>query len=245
MPEDAEDRFGDLGRDERSTAERLAELDELAAEQERASQPAPPPRPAGRYMWVVGVAFVIVVAIAGINALRHSGGGLRGPKVGETLPAFAAPLATGQLDGDANVKQTTDQSDRAGAQPACQVHEPGSINSCTLSRKPLVLGVIVPGVAKCEAQLDLFQRLAARYPGAQFAAVVSGKKRPQVAALVKRHGWTFPVAVDPDLAVFNLYRVAICPTTVFAKPGGEVSYTTIRPMSEAQVTSELRAIGGA
>jgi hypothetical protein len=48
VPEGTEDRFGDLGRDERSTAERLAELDELAAEQERASQPAPPPRPAGR-----------------------------------------------------------------------------------------------------------------------------------------------------------------------------------------------------
>jgi hypothetical protein len=240
-----EDRFGDLGPDQRSTAERLAELDELAAEEERASKPSPPPRPAGRYMWVVGVAFVIVIAVAGINALRHSGGGLRGPQVGETLPAFAAPLATGQLDGVANVKQTADQSDRAGAQLACQVHEAGSINSCTLSRKPLVLSVIVPGVAKCESQLDLFQRLSGRYPGTQFAAVVSGKKRPQVAALVKRHGWTFPVAVDPDLAVFNLYRVAICPTTVFAKPGGKVSYTTIRAMDEAQVTGQLRAIGGA
>jgi hypothetical protein len=245
VSEGPEDRFGDLGGDQRSTAERLAELDELAAEQERASKPAPPPRPAGRYMWVVGVAFVIVVAVAGINALRHSGGGLRGPRVGETLPAFAAPLATGQLDGDANVKQTAAQSDRAGAEPACQVRTPGSITSCALSRKPLVLSMVVPGVAKCESQLDLFQRLASRYPGAQFAAVVSGKKRPQVAALVKRHGWTFPVAVDRDLAVFNLYRVAICPTTVFAKPGGTVSYSTIRPMTEAQVTSQLRAIGGA
>jgi hypothetical protein len=241
-----EDRFGDLGpSDPRSTAERLQELDELAAEEERQSKPAgPPPRPAGRYMWVVGVAFVIVVAIAGINALRHSGGGLRGPKVGETLPAFAAPLATGRLGGVANVKQTAAQSDRAGAQPACQVRVAGSINSCTLTRKPLVLSVIVPGVAKCENQLDLFQRLASRYPSAQFAAVVSGKKRPDVAALVKRHGWTFPVAVDPDLAVFNLYRVAICPTTVFAKPGGRVAYSTIRPMTEPQITNELRAIGG-
>jgi peroxiredoxin len=108
-----------------------------------------------------------------------------------------------------------------------------------------VLSVIVPGVAKCENQLDLFQRLASRYPSTQFAAVVSGKKRAQVAALVKRHGWTFPVAVDPDLAVFNLYRVAICPTTVFAKPGGKVAYSTIRPMTEPQIASELRTIGGA
>jgi AhpC/TSA family len=240
-----EDRFGDLGGDQRSTAERLQELDELAAEEERQSKPAgPPPRPAGRYMWVVGVAFVIVVAIAGINALRHSGGGLRGPKVGQKLPAFAAALATSQLDADANVKQDAKQSKRAGAEPACQVHLPGSINSCTLSQKPLVLTLIVPGQAQCERQLDMFQRLASRYPSAQFAAVVSGKKRPRVAALVRRHGWTFPVAVDPDLAVFNLYRVAICPTTVFAKAGGTVAYTTIRPLTEPQLTNELRAIGG-
>jgi hypothetical protein len=240
-----EDRFGDLGPDERSTAERLAELDELAAEEERASKPAPPPRPSGRYMWVIGVAFVIVVALAGLNALRHSGGGLRGPKVGEKLPAFAAPLATGQLDGDANVKQDAKQSKRAGAEPACQVHLPGSINSCTLSRKPLVLSLIVPGQAQCERQLDMFQRVASRFPKAQFAAVVSGKKRTEVASLVGRHGWTFPVAVDHDLAVFNLYRVAVCPTTVFALRGGEVKYTTIRPVTEAQLATELRAIGGA
>lgn len=243
-----EDRFGDLGGDgtpeQQSTAERLAELDEQAASAERAAKPQSPPRPAGRYMWVVGVAFVIVVAVAGLNAVRHSGGGLRGPTVGQKLPAFAAPLATGALNGDANVKQTSGQSKQAGAELACQVHTPGSINSCTLSRKPLVLSVIVPGVKKCEAQLDLYQSMAARFPKAQFAAVVSGKKRSDVAALVRRHGWTFPVAVDRDLAVFNLYRAAICPTTVFTFAGGQVNFTAIRPVTKGELVSHLRAIGG-
>ncbi|MGZ4201816.1 MAG: hypothetical protein ACXVRH_07140, partial [Thermoleophilaceae bacterium] len=62
MPERSppEDRFGDLGADQRGAAERLAELDELDAAEARAAKPGPPPRPRGRYMWVVGVAFVIV-----------------------------------------------------------------------------------------------------------------------------------------------------------------------------------------
>jgi hypothetical protein len=240
-----EDRFGDLGSDQPSTAERLQELDELAAEEERASAPTPPPRPAGRYMWVVGVAFVIVVAVAGLNAVRHGGGGLHGPDVGSTLPAFAASLATSNLDKDANIQQSKGQSKRAGSLPACQVRVPGSVTSCALASKPLVLGVIVPGVKKCESQLDMFERLAPQFPKAQFAAVVSGKSRGFVASLVRRHGWTFPVAVDRDLAVFNLYRVAICPTTVFASPGGRVSYTAIRPLTQAQLTTQLRAIGGA
>jgi hypothetical protein len=247
-----EDRFGDLGPSDgegaraQSPAQRLAELDELDLAQERESKPAgPPPRPAGRYMWVVGVAFVIVVIVAGVNALRHSGGSLRGPAVGRPLPRFAAPLATSSLNGDANVKQRAKQSNQLGKVPACQVHVAGSITSCALSRKPLVLSVIVPGAKKCEGQLDLFQRMAATHPRAQFAAVVSGGSHAKVAALVRRHGWTFPVAVDRDLSVFNLYRVAVCPTTVFAFPGGKVQSTSIKPLGEQQVVAGLRAVGGA
>jgi len=196
-------------------------------------------------MWVVGVAFLIVVTVAGINALRHSGGSLHGPAVGKPLPQFAAPLATSSLDGDANVKQTAKQSNQLGKVPACQVHVPGSITSCALARKPLVLSVIVPGATKCEGQLDLFQRMAAAHPQAQFAAVVSGGSHAKVAALVRRRGWTFPVAVDRDLSVFNLYHVAVCPTTVFAFRGGKVESTSIHPLNQAQVMSRLRAIGAA
>jgi peroxiredoxin len=125
------------------------------------------------------------------------------------------------------------------------VNVPGSITSCALNRKPLVLSMVVPGVSKCERQLDLFQQLEGRFPRAQFAAVVSGKERSTVATLARQHGWTFPVAVDPDLRVFNMLHVAICPTTTFVARGGRVSYTTIRPVDEAQIATRLRAIGGA
>ncbi len=243
-----EDRFADLGSGDgkQSPAQRLAELDELDLAQERKSKPAgPPPRPAGRYMWVVGVVFVIAIAFAGVNALRHSGGSLHGPPLNRPLPQFAAPLATSSLDGDANVKQTRRQSNQLGAEPACQVHVPGSVTSCALSRKPLVLSLIVPGATRCEAQLDLFQRMAGAHPRAQFAAVVSGGSHAKVATLVRRHGWTFPVAVDRDLSVFNLYHVAVCPTTIFALPGGMVKRTSIKPLSQQGVLAGLRAIGGA
>ncbi|MEA2404370.1 MAG: hypothetical protein QOE08_1017, partial [Thermoleophilaceae bacterium] len=101
-----EDRFGDLGpRDEPRpprAAERLAELDEREPE----SRP-PTRRPAGRsYTWVVGVAAVILIAVVGINSLPHAGEGIRGPRAGSEIPAFAAPSATGPVDGDVNLKQS-------------------------------------------------------------------------------------------------------------------------------------------
>jgi hypothetical protein len=61
-----EDRFGDLGEPSGTSAgERLADLDRTDPEEEPRRDPRREP---GRsYMWVVGVAGVIVIVIAGIN----------------------------------------------------------------------------------------------------------------------------------------------------------------------------------
>jgi hypothetical protein len=57
-----------------------------------------------------------------------------------------------------------------------------------------------------------------------------------VAKLVNERGWTFPVAVDRNLAVFNTYRVSLCATAVFAYRGGIVRTSKV----EAQSWSDAR-----
>jgi hypothetical protein len=52
---------------------------------------------------------------------------------------------------------------------------------------------------------------------------VSRRSLAEAKALVRRHGWTFPVALDRDAAIFNLYGVGDCPTTVFARGQSGVS----------------------
>jgi peroxiredoxin len=235
-----EDRFGDLGADapdpNRSAAEQLAELDA----RDEPPKPPEPARPSGRYTWVVGIAFLIAVIVVGINSLPNAGRGFRGPKVGEVMPAFAAPSANGRSDAVANVKQDRGDKSARNKTAACDVHGPGVVNICDLRRrKPVVLAVIVPGPPRCEEQLDRVQRVSRELPDVQFAAVVSGRKRGDVAKVVREHGWTFPIAVDRDLAVFNLYRVALCPTTVFADRGGRVRETRVRELlSEAELRAE-------
>ena len=242
MPE-REDRFGDLGAGEpdpdRSAAEQLAELDAT----DEPPKPPEAPRPSGRYTWVVGIAFLIVVIVVGINSLPNAGRGFRGPAVGRVIPAFAAPSATGRSNAVANVKQG--RKDRSGNKtPACDVHGAGVVNVCDLRRaKPLVLAIIVPDVPRCETQLDRFERVSRELPDVQFAAVVSGKSRGEVAKLVRAHHWSFPVAVDRDLAVFNLYRVGFCPTTVFADRGGKVKEKRIRELlSETELRTAARGL---
>ena len=241
-----EDRFGDLGTGRRpgqSAADRLAELDQTQPEREPEGKgPPEPARPSGRYAWVIGVAAIILIIVVGANTLPHSGEGLKGLPPGSRLPVFAAAEATGPFDQPPNVKRSATDKVSGNRTPACDVRGPGVVNLCTLREKPLVLALIVPGPKRCERQLDAIQRIKASYPGVNFAAVVSGRGKGTVRSLVQKHGWTFPVALDPALTVFGLYRAAICPTISFAYKGGLVRESTIHPLTDAQLRAKIAAI---
>jgi hypothetical protein len=244
VPEDrSEDRFGDLGGDGGdSAADRLADLDRR---DEEAEQRAPRRREPGRsYMWVVGVAGIIVIAVVAINSLGNSGRGIQGPVPGEPLPRFAAPSAAGDLKGDPNVKQDENDDGAPNNTPAREVHDEGALRSCDYTSKPVVITFIVPGAKDCEAYLDRLQRIKGRYPGVNFLAVVSGAKEDRVKSLVADHGWTFPVAIDRNLAVFNTYRVSLCATSVFAYRGGKVRLSKVEAQryTDRQLNAAIRAI---
>jgi len=237
-----EDRFGDLGPGEPppegGAAERLAELDE----REAPPKPPPPPRPSSRYSWVVGVAFLIAIVVGGANALRNEGPGARGPEPGSKLPAFAAPLATSELEGDANIKQRAGDSDSAGSQPACQVHLPGVMNVCDLWAKPLVLAFMFTRAADCEPQLDRMERVRSEFRGVNFAAVIVREPHDKARKLVRERRLGFPVALDRDGAVSNLYGIGGCPTTTFSLPGGKVVRTRLGAVSEQELRVEIRGL---
>jgi hypothetical protein len=232
----SEDRFGDLGTPR--AAEQLAELDEREAR-----PPQPPRRPSGRYVWVVGVAAVIAIAVAGINSLGNAGGGINGLPPGTRLPKFAAPSATGPLDGDANVKQSAGDQGTNNETAACDVELEGAIRSCDYTSKPFVLTFIVPGAKDCEGFLDRLQRVYRSYPRVNFMAVLSGAKKGEAGSLVRKHGWTFPVVFDRNLALFNTFRVSVCATSVFAYRDGTVRRSVVETqhLSDSQLATEIRA----
>src|SRR5688572_14198173 len=87
-----------------------------------------PPRPSGRYTWVVGVAALLAVIVVAFNSLPNAGRGYRGPKVGERVPVFAAPLATSDVDGDTNIKQGRKDKSAENDTPACAVRGEGIFN---------------------------------------------------------------------------------------------------------------------
>jgi hypothetical protein len=240
-----EDRFEDLG------AERRAEIGDQLAERDRTHPEVrrpEVPRPGNKYAWAVGI-----VAIMGLSVLLfaetlpNKGKGLFGPKRGAVLPAFASPDVRNQTldEGQPNICQRASECNKViGRIPACKVVGHQIVNSCQLRRRPLVLTFIFDRGADCYPQVDRVERVRPSLPGVNFVTVFfSKKKREQIRAIVRERGWRQPVAVD-DRAITDLYRVGVCPTTVFSRAGGRVVTTRLGNLTEDQLRHLAHRIEG-
>src|SRR3954454_5918417 len=241
----AEDRFGPLGLSEEeprkrpSAAELLAAGDEaeLAAERKLEAQRAPKPSPA--YSWVVGIAFLILIVVVGLNSLPNAGEGLKGPQPGTVLPAFAAPLATGSLDGDVNIKAN---SKEPGKTLACNVHVEAALDGCELRKHPSVIVFAGTRGADCLPGFDRIERVRKAFPQVSFAGILIRMGHNDAAKAVRKGGWGFPVAFDRDGQLTNIYGIGVCPATIFAKRGGRVSATRLGKITDAQLRAQIRRI---
>jgi hypothetical protein len=195
-----------------------------------------------RYGWVVAVAVFALIVYVSLNTLRSDHVSSRGPKAGSRVPPFAAPLALGDVDGDVNVARKPGEGE-AGHRPACSVRGPGILNSCELAeRGPFVLAFLATRAAKCTRQLDVLERARAAHPDVQVAAVAIRGDRGDLRALVRRHGWRFPVAYDHDGILANLLGVAVCPLLTYALPGGVVRGSTVGEVAAADLDQRLTAL---
>jgi hypothetical protein len=214
---------------------------------QRAGRPAPhrPSMPGGHYLWVVGAGAVVLVLLLLVTTVRHgTERGARGIPDGEVMPPFAVPLALGRLDGDANIAAHAGEG-QAGRRPACTVRGPQVLNGCALREAgPVVLAFFVIRDERCVGQLDAMQRVAARLPGVRFAAVAIRGDRGDLRAMVRRHGWTFPVGYDRDGALSNAYHVQVCPQLTFARRGGRVVETTFGELTPSALATKARALPG-
>jgi hypothetical protein len=232
-----DDRFADLGPSGTRAGDKLADLDRQEPE-----RPAQPPRRPGRYTWVVGVAFVILIAIVMLNTIGHGQEGSSGLLRGQKVPRFAAPAVLSSLDGDPNIKQSEGDHSVSNDKPACEVQLEGAVRSCDYTSKPLVITLIVP-TAECESYLDRVERMRSRFPGVNFLAVISGP-RDRARESVRAHRWREPVVSDDNGALLALFRTPpYCATTVFAYRGGTVRYTKTRAQSwtDGRLAAVIRA----
>jgi thiol-disulfide isomerase/thioredoxin len=191
------------------------------------------------YSIVVGALFLIVIAIAGISLLSRGGHGALGLPDGANLPKFAAPSATGALQGDANVFQNRKQAGRDHV-PACEVRGRDVVRICDYFDRPLVLIAWFSRCGNCERQLDTVERVRKRFPKVAFVGLDIRDSQHKARQIVTDHSWGFPMAVDRDGAVSRLYGVGVGPTIFFAYPGGVLGDTAIGELDEKALERRVR-----
>jgi thiol-disulfide isomerase/thioredoxin len=204
-------------------------------------------RAARPYTIVVGCLFLVVLVVAGINAVSNRAPGAGGLSNWEPLPRFAAPAATGGLDGDANVNQDDVDANGKHRVAACDVAGPASqvVRICDFFDRPLVMVAwFTRGCGTCESQLDTVEKVRKRFRDVAFVGLDIASNREDVERKVRENGWRFPMAVDPDGAVSALYRVGGGPMTFFAYPGGIAMDTAFGELDERELVESVRRLLG-
>ena len=237
MTDDRErDRFEDL-----SIGDRLAERDRTHPEPVRRPEV---PRPGNKYAWLVGIVLLMGLGVLLFaETLPNQGKGLKGPEPGQPLPAFAAPTAAGDKEGDANVCQRKPCNKNAGKIPACAVRGSGIVRVCPTERGARVMTFVVTRGTDCEPQVDRVERMMGDFPGVRFVTVLSGDTKEEAKNLAIARGWRQPVAVDEDGSLVNLYGVGVCPITVFAR-NGRVRATNVGNLTETELRQRTRRLLG-
>ncbi len=227
-----------------SAAQRLAANDDA----EETAPVRPPVRRSGlpsgasRYGWFLGVVLVLLLAFVTVNSLNSDGASSRGLTPGTPAPSFAAPLATGTLDGDVNVATKAGQGS-AGEVPACSIRRPDVLTLCTLTQQaPVVLTFFATRGGTCLDELEVVQAVARKHPDVRFAAISIRGDRGKLRDLIRRRGWDFPIGYDRDGVLANLYGVAVCPQIAYIKRGGATFDTTLGRLGVAELDRYVSAL---
>jgi thiol-disulfide isomerase/thioredoxin len=214
-------------------------------------EPSERPRRTTVYSLIVGMAFIALIAVAGINTISTNNKGVLGASNEGDMPLaqFAVPNARSGASGDANIAQDDCDAARIPCPsgnrrtPACRVTVPGALRVCDFFDRPLVLSFWFTRGGDCENQEDVFERAYRKYSGrVNFLAIDVRDDDSEVRKLIGEHRWTHPVGLDRDGALSNLYRVGGCPTFVYAYPGGIFQATSIGHLDDQQFFSKVDAL---
>jgi thiol-disulfide isomerase/thioredoxin len=207
--------------------------------------------PAAIYSIIVGLVFIAVIAVAGINLISNEDAGVLGADEEGDLPLaqFAVPDARKGVEGDANIAQDDCETPRIPCPeedrrtPACQVEVEGAIRVCDLFNRPLVLSFWFTKGGDCEAEQDVFEAAYRQFGDrVNFLAVDVRDEPDEVRQLISERNWTHPVGLDRDGALSNLYRVGGCPTFLYAYPGGILQGTSIGELTDGELSAEVSGL---
>lgn len=118
-----------------------------------------------------------------------------------------------------------------------------AVGSDTWQGKPIVLNFWGSFCPPCVEETPLLQRMSTQYPDVAFVGINLGEKPTvRVQRFVEEYGVTYPIVVDPQLAIRDLFRVVSYPTTFFIDRSGTIRSIVVGGLSEAVLTARIAMI---
>jgi hypothetical protein len=169
--------------------------------------------------WKVFIGLLAIAAVVSLVTLYHGSGPVGSENlIGQALPEFAAPLASGTQAGDANI-YTAAQAKGVKSTAACDVELPEVFNSCRDLKGDAILMFWNSTKGECVGDVSTLDAFASAHPKVNAAAVAFDQKEAEVRKFVGGKPWKLPIPIDRDGAVAGMYAVAGCPSTFFAHDG--------------------------
>ena len=206
-----------------------------------------------RYSIVVGLLFLVLVAIATIHTLSGGGGEERSGSIasrraGRCRSSRCRPPPVRWKATRTSPRTTANRPPcpcPAGTRrhPACRISTAGAIRVCDLFGRPLVISFWFTKGGDCADQQDAVDAVYRRYRGrVNFLSLDVRDDRDTVRELIREHGWEMPVGYDRDGAVASLYRVGGCPTFAYVYPGGTLQSAGIGDLTAPQLGGRVRRL---
>jgi thiol-disulfide isomerase/thioredoxin len=119
-----------------------------------------------------------------------------------------------------------------------------SIKLADLRGRPVLINFWATWCGPCQQEMPLIEQYYQKYqPNLVVLAVNSDEPKTDVQAFVTNLNLTFPVLLDPDYKIEDLYRVRAFPTTFFVDKSGTIRYQQIGVLSEGQLVQYLAQLG--
>jgi cytochrome c biogenesis protein CcmG/thiol:disulfide interchange protein DsbE len=109
--------------------------------------------------------------------------------------------------------------------------------------RPVVLNFWATWCPPCRVEMPYFDRANAKYEDRAAILSINQAESPEtIAAFAERNGLTYPLLIDQDMKVNNLYGVLNLPTTIFIDRNGVVKEVLIGTISQAVLEDRIEGL---
>lgn len=144
---------------------------------------------------------------------------------GLAAAAIAGSVFAATRDGDQRITERPSEADSVATAPLATL-DGGQVSLADFRGTPLVVNFMASWCVSCQAELPAFQALSIQLgTKIQFLGVALQDTPGDAKVLVERTGVTYPVALDPDGALFQSLGGLSMPTTVLIGTDGSVAAT--------------------